>query len=466
MTRIQNYRMFATALLAMILTAAISVHAQTYSVLYNFGNGDGLYNPFGVIAQGEDGSLYSTTGGGTQGYGAAFRITLTGKLTVLHSFCSETNCADGDSPTGLTLRPDGHFLGTTEGNFFLPTVYDMSQTGTVTTLASNMSAPLSSPQAPPILGADGSFYGTDKGGGPDCGTVYKISGASTTVFEVLHNFDGTHGCLPSGPLALGTDGNLYGTTLSGGAADAGVVFRLMLRPGKSPVFTVLANFDGVTLNSSLGALVQGPDGNFYGTAQSSAFGAVFKITPSGTLSVLHSFNGTTDGAGPGAGLALATDGNFYGTTGAGGSTSGACANGGCGTLFRVTPAGSFSVLHTFAFNDGAGNQTAPVQHTNGMLYGDGNGGTGGGVFYRWSDNLPPFVSTVQLMGAVGSKVEILGQGFTAASVVSFNGVAATATIQSGTSLWTVVPAGATTGFVTVTTSTGTLTSNKQFIVLP
>jgi uncharacterized repeat protein (TIGR03803 family) len=165
MTRSQNYRMFAIALLAMILAAAISVHAQTYSVLYNFGNGDGLYNPFGVIAQGEDGSLYSTTGGGTQGYGAAFRITLTGKLTVLHSFCSETNCADGDSPTGLTLRPDGHFLGTTEGNFFLPTVYDMSQTGTVTTLASNMSAPLSSPQAPPILGADGSFYGTDKGGG-------------------------------------------------------------------------------------------------------------------------------------------------------------------------------------------------------------------------------------------------------------------------------------------------------------
>jgi len=122
-----------------------------------------------------------------------------------------------------------------------------------------------------------------------------------------------------------------------------------------------------------------------------------------------------------------------------------------------------------------------VQHTNGLLYGvtsfggafSGfgydctlNSNVGCGVVFSWNGSLPPFVSTVQSMGAVGGTIEILGQGFTSSTKVSFNGVRASSKILSGTSLWTVVPTGATTGPVTVTTSTGTLTSNRPFIVTP
>jgi hypothetical protein len=137
-------------------------------------------------------------------------------------------------------------------------------------------------------------------------------------------------------------------------------------------------------------------------------------------------------------------------------------------LFQVTPAGGFSVLNTFDSFTGSAPSSTPFQHTNGLLYGEaGTGGFGlAGVFYSWNGSLPLFVSTVQSMGAVGSSVEILGQGFTSTTTVSFNGVAASATVQSGTSLTATVPAGAATGFITVTTSSGTLTSNKQFVVTP
>ena len=158
----------------------------------------------------------------------------------------------------------------------------------------------------------------------------------------------------------------------------------------------------------------------------------------------------------------------------GGNVNFACTNG-CGTLFQVTPAGSFSVLHTFDFTTGFFVAATPFQHTNGLLYGttvEGGAGTavpcsfGCGVFYSWDGGLTPFVSTVPFMGAAGHFVGILGQGFTPSTTVSFNGTPATAMVVSGTYLKTTVPAGATTGFITVTTSGGTLTSNRQFVVTP
>jgi uncharacterized repeat protein (TIGR03803 family) len=205
---------------------------------------------------------------------------------------------------------------------------------------------------------------------------------------------------------------------------------------------------------------------------------VFKITPTGTLTVLHTLNGTTDGFIP-VSLVQATDGNFYGVAADGGTSSNPnCANGGCGTLFQITPTGSYSVLYNFDFTTGNpspyGNYpgATQVQHTNGQLYGDILfGGTGApcvpdgcGVFYSWDAGLPPSVSTVPFMAKPGTSVEILGQGFDSTTTVSFNGTPASATVVSGTYLKATVPSGATSGFVTVTTSSGTLTSNKQFIV--
>jgi uncharacterized repeat protein (TIGR03803 family) len=299
----------------------------------------------------------------------------------------------------------------------------------------------------------------------------------------LYQFDNVHGCNPAAPMILGTDGNLYGTTLNGGTEGGGVVFQLKLRSGKSPVVTVLANFDE-TNGHPWSPLVQGNDGDFYGTTSGSVFygetgagsgtGTVFKITASGNLTVLHTLNGTTDGANPYSGLVQATDGNFYGTALSAGFAPNAsltCVVG-CGTIFQITPAGTYAVLYSFDGFTGDFPIATPVQHTNGLLYGDtlSGGGCdnefGCGVIYSFDNNLPPFVKTIQLMGAVGSSVEILGQGFNSSTTVAFNGIAAEVNLQSATSLWTKVPAGATTGLVTVTTSSGPLNSNRNFIVMP
>jgi uncharacterized repeat protein (TIGR03803 family) len=247
------------------------------------------------------------------------------------------------------------------------------------------------------------------------------------VLTVLYNFDGTHGKTPYGPLAEGSDGNFYGTTTSGGASNAGVIF---------------------------------------------------KVTPTGTLTVLHDMSGIPDGSRPTAGLVQATDGNFYGVTQYGGNSAN-CSNNGCGVLFQVTPAGSYSVLYNFDATTGEQPLVTLIQHTNGLLYGVTYiGGTGQlcsngsvydcGVFYSWNGNLPPFVTLLPYRGKVGSTIEFLGQGFTSTSTVSFNGTPAVVASQgnTGTYLRAIVPSGATTGFVTVTTSTGTLTSNKQFVVTP
>jgi uncharacterized repeat protein (TIGR03803 family) len=483
MTGIKNYRMFAIALLALaVALAATSAHAQ-YSVVYSFGQaagiGDAAY-PQGALAQGGDGNLYSTAqAGGANLWGAVYKVTITnGKEIVLHSFCPMDNCADGNTPlSGLTLRGDGHFVGTastSEGSAGGPgSIFDITQTGGLTTLYTFTAG--GEPQAVPILGPDAALYGVNWGAGgkTNCGTVYR----QTAVNAVIHTFDKVHGCTPTNALVLGTDGSFYGTTSSGGTANNGNVFRLAYRPGNSTLLTVLANFDA-TNGPPIGALVEGSDGNFYGVTagiQGKVFGSVFKVTPGGVLTTLHALNGTTDGQYPAAGLTMASNGNFYGTAQGGGA-------GLRGTLFQITPAGSFSVIHSFANSGTDGfNPADLVQHTNGLLYGvTVNGGTqeglnyncslnindGCGVVYSWNGGLPPFVSTVKLMGQVGSSIFILGQGFTPSTTVSFNGTPATTRVLSGTLIVATVPTGATTGFVTVTTSTGTLTSKRQFIVLP
>jgi uncharacterized repeat protein (TIGR03803 family) len=480
MKKNKNYKMLAIGLLTLaVVSAAVPAHAQ-YSLLYSFGvsSATDAVDPPGQIAQGEDGSLYSTgEDGGATGWGAVWKITPAGKETVVFNFCPlPVTCADhdGNTPiTGLMLRPDGHFLGTTGFSFGLDgpgTIYDVSQTGSFSKL---FSAPSGTVPGIPIWGPDGSFYGLNGGGADNCGTVYRLS----TTYTVIHTFDRTHGCSPSN-LVLGTDGSIYGTTGTGGSSNAGVFFKLTYRPGLATLYSVLANFSSA-LEGPGGALVEDSDGNFYGLTGGSGtpggpYGSVFRVTPTGVLTTLHTLNGTTDGAFPTT-LTFASDGNLYGTAVLGGAEDG----GGFGTLFQITTAGAYTVLYRFTGpNSGAG-PFALVQHTNGLLYGTtANGGAfsgsnydcspnnGCGVVYSWNGSLPAFVSTVQLMGAVGSEVEILGQGFTSSSIVSFNGVPATATVQSGTSLHATVPVGATTGSITVTTSTGTLTSNRQFVVLP
>jgi uncharacterized repeat protein (TIGR03803 family) len=196
--------------------------------------------------------------------------------------------------------------------------------------------------------------------------------ASGTSFKNLLVFDSTNGALPGGTLAQGTDGNFYGTTAAGGANNDGTVYELTPQ-GK---LTILHSFDGTDGNGPIAVLALGSDGNFYGTSYeggghanvcSYGCGTVFKITPAGTLTTLYRFcaqAGCSDGDRPSA-LVQGSDGNFYGTTEFDGST--ACVNG-CGTVFRITPSGAFTTLLSF---DGTGGYSPSAY--GGLLLGtDGN----------------------------------------------------------------------------------------------
>lgn len=473
MIEIKHFRIFAITLLAIIAAfAATSAQAQ-YSLLYNFGSqSTDPANPTGSLTQGFDGTLYGTSsGGGTDAVGTVFKLTAAGQVKVLYSFCSLANCADGEQPAGLTLRPNGHFIGAAQvGGTGFGTIFDISPAGALTVLYTFTGGTDGREPSAPIY-ANGAFYGTaySAGAPSGCGTIYRIVGPG--AIQIMHRFNKTTGCYPTG-LVLGTDGNFYGTTQEGGTFEDGVVFSMT----PAGIVTVLHSFDPNSDGTEpVGTLIQANDGNFYGATKTSGFATfgpiIFKITSAGTFNIFYQLNGESDGDFVQAGLLQATDGNFYGVA----SQGGACDE--CGTLFRVTPGASFSVLNDFTLATGYNPAAAVTQHTDGVLYGNAlYGGTGTvqacsqfdgcGILYSWNGSLPPFVSTVQLMGSVASSVEILGQGFTSSTTVSFNGVPASATVQSGTSLRATVPAGATTGFVTVTTSTGTLTSNRQFIVTP
>jgi uncharacterized repeat protein (TIGR03803 family) len=460
------------------------VQAQTFSVLYNFGSNSGdpskpAYS--GIIAQGRDGNLYSTAPAGGTCCGAVFQITPAGKLKVIHNFTGSNN--DGAFPQGgVTLGSDGNFYGTAYqgGSVTAGAVFKVTPGGSATTLYSFTGGSDGAyPYAPPIEGNDGNFYGTTTAGGnttlcgSGCGTIYKITPAGTLT--TLYQFDITHGYAPYGPLALGTDGNFYGTTSFGTSANAGVVFRIS-PAGK---FTLLFSFDSTHGETPFAGLVQGADGNFYGTTiygGATGGGVVFKITSSGRLTVLHTMNGTTDGARPYGGLALASDGNFYGANANGGTVNSNCADG-CGTFFKITPKGAYSVLGKFDFTTGATPEITPFQHTSGVVYGDSQvGGSGNvnpcaagicGVFYSWKNTiLPAFVSLLPYSGKFGKAVEFLGQGFKGTTSVSFGGTVAKFQIISDTYLTATVPNGATTGSVTVKTSAGTLASNRVFRVTP
>src|ERR1019366_9456144 len=287
------------------------------------------------------------------------------------------------------------------------------------------------------------------------GTVFKITPSGTLT--TLHSFDDTDGAGPGG-LIQASDGNFYGTTWVGGANGYGTVFKIT----PAGALTTLHSFD-VTDGSYPFGLIQATDGNFYGTTDHGGAysncnlgcGTVFKITPAGTPTTLYSFD-STDGASPGW-MIQATDGNLYGITSEGGAN-------GYGTVFSITPAGALTTLSTLYYYDPQPWQL--IQATDGNFYGtaEDNGTYANGSVFRLSVGLGPFVKTEPSSGKVGAAVIILGTNLTGATSVSFNGTAATFTVVSSSEIQTTVPAGATTGTVTVVTPSGTLHSNKNFVV--
>jgi uncharacterized repeat protein (TIGR03803 family) len=230
-----------------------------------------------------------------------------------------------------------------------------------------------------VQGRDGALYGVTQSGGTG-GTVFKM--ALNGTLTILTSFY-TNGSLPHAGLVQGSDGNFYGTTSSGGQYQDGTIFRVT--PGG--LLKVLVSFNGTNGESPAAELVQGTDGSFYGTTQLGGqyhdsngyvYGTAFKMTADGVLTTLVSFN-STNGAGyqPWSSLLQSGDGNFYGTTRAGGGR-------GCGTLFQITPAGALPNLLSFNGTNGNGSFFSLVRGADGNLYGtsDGGGLYGCGTVYR------------------------------------------------------------------------------------
>jgi uncharacterized repeat protein (TIGR03803 family) len=486
---ISRYRAMSLAIAVVVLAVAATtpLPAQTYSALYEFGGQTGdPENPqySGIIAQGRDGNLYSTAPNTPTGLcsfcGAVFKISPSGTVTVVYDF----NDAAGSGYTpfgGLVLGTDGSFYGTTKagGAFNEGTLFKITASGTLTPWYSfgTCTYPCKEglyPKAPPVQGADGNFYGTtpNLNDGTNTGVVYKITSAGK--FTTIHVFDLTTGYNPNAPMIQGNDGNYYGTTTLGGktatptcvaafaSSTCGTVFKIT----PSGTVTFIYEFAKTDGAGPIGPVIQGTDGNFYGTTSeggTSGFGVVFKLTSSGVLTVLHDFNGT-DGKTPDAGLVQANDGNFYGVASAGGTL-------GYGTIFKITSTSdhTFSVIYNFDNTHGATPEVALFQHTNGILYGDTDTGDthGGGVFYSLNIGAAEFAKLQTTSGKVGTKVSILGQGFTGTTAVSFGGVKATTfSVSSDTYLTANVPTGAKTGTVTITRPSGTVNSIQQFKVTP
>ena len=380
---------------------------------------------------------------------------------------------------GLILATDGDFYGVNSngGNFGFcfgigcGAAFKITAAGTLTPLFDFTFSKAANPGSALVEATNGNFYGTSVNGGisdcgptaDGCGMIFEMSPAGELT--VLRDFDFNDGLDPqNAQMVQATDGDFYGETAGGGTSsnctdNCGTVFKIT--PGGR--FTSLHSFSGTDGYGPTGGLVQGSDGNFYGTTYAGGAhgdGTIFKITAAGTLTTLHSFDGT-DGLNLNGGLVLATDGNFYGTTYAGGAH-------GDGTIFKITPGGALTTLHNFDGTDGANASSVMLQATNGTFYGTmyAGGTSGNGTVFSLSEGLGPFVSFVRGTAKVGKWVEILGQGFGGTTSVSFNGTPAAFVVKRDTYLAATVPDGATAGPVTVTTPGGTLTSNTAFRVRP
>jgi uncharacterized repeat protein (TIGR03803 family) len=359
----------------LVMTPSAEAQADsTFTVLYAFKGGADGATPYAGLVRDAAGNLYGTTSeGGAYAWGTVFKLDTTGTKTVLHSFTGPP--LDGLVPQADLVRDAvGNLYGTTVGGGAsdVGTVFKLDTAGTETVLHSFTGEDGTTPYAGLARDAAGNLYGTAALGGPSGnGTVFKLDTAGRETV-VLYSFaGGTDGKFPNTRLVRDAAGNLYGTTWLGGAPDChspygcGTVFKLDATGTKS----VLYSFTKAQLDGKFpqGGLVRDAAGNLYGTTQDGGAlrkGTVFKLDTTGAETVLHSFTGgTMDGAGPFAGLLLGADGNLYGTTGSGGASN-------LGTVFKVTASGTETVLHSFRRStDGMRPHAVLVRDAAGNLYG-------------------------------------------------------------------------------------------------
>jgi len=400
---------------AILVVVSPTASSASQNILRQFtGGSDGAF-PYAGVVQAWDGKLYGvTTEGGSRFAGTLFRFTPGGGLTTLYSF---TGSYDGANPYGPLLpSTDSYLYGTTfeGGTNGYGAVYRMSIAG------NGAMTPLYSftggidggdPYSGLIQGGDGSYYGTTfETGANNAGTVFKVTGngAVTALYEFT---GGNDGALPYAGLIQGKDGNLYGTTLAGGVFGEGTVFQL----NTNGTLATLVSFNYANGGLPEGGLCAGPDGSFYGTTYSggsNGYGTVFRLATNGTLTTLIAFN-NTNGAYPIGTLMLGSDGNLYGTTSSGGP-------GGQGSVFQITTNGALTTLLWFDGLNGAAPQGTLLQAKDGTFYGTTPfGGTGfnpsvgGGYGTLFQLIVPIFVtnsfSTPPAIGALPYSASISGK---------------------------------------------------------
>jgi len=491
-----SWRMTPYAAVTLSAMTAIAP-AQTLTTLYTFSCTQGDCpdggTPIAALVQATNGDLYGTTySGGANGGGTVFKITPDGVFTTIYNFCSQSRCTDGEQPNvGLIQAADGDLYGTTRigGDSTYSssgggTVFKITPSGALTTLYRFCSQlPCLdgvTPDASLVQASDGDFYGTTPIEGVNCcGTVFKITpnGTLTTLYSFCSQSGCPDGSNPYGGLVQAANGDLYGTTNWGGTATTGC--GILTQGPCGTIFKITPTGTLTTLHSfcvqtgcadglgPIGPLVQAPDGTFYGItvglialASLEIFpGSIFKMTPNGEVTTLYS------GSSP-SGVMQATDGNLYGTTVLGGASD-------YGSILKITPSGTPTTLYGFCSQSGCRDGAFPnarlVQATNGDFYGttsNTNQVTPGGTVFRLSAGLRPFVETLPVSGTAGTHIEILGTDLTGATSVTFSGIAAAFEVVSRTEIVATVPAGATSGEIQVVTPSGVLSSNVPFRVLP
>jgi uncharacterized repeat protein (TIGR03803 family) len=450
----------ALGLFALLLSAT-SAGAETLKTFHAFAPRDGESNPSAGVILGGDGNFYGTTtdsssvSGTLPGCGAVFRLTPSGELTTLYRFGMKAN--DGAVPHAqLVEGSDGNFYGTTVYTSFsngkglgAGTVFKITPMGKLTTLYrfGKTANDGRFPEGSLAEGNDGNFYGTTyytaPGATPGNGTVFQITPAGVLTTIYTFGMSATDGASPYAGLVKGVDGNFYGTTVYRTSVDgvftgAGTIFQIT----PAGVLTTLHVFganayfgesppptDGA---GPYGGLVQGTDGNFYGTTTYAYFryagftyggsgsgaGTVFRISPSGTFLTIYNFGEiffsgevTTDGAYPEATLIQGGDGEFYGTTVRTGAFD--RGSGADGTIFKISSDGLLQTLYRFGTSatDGATPKCSLVEGLDGNFYGTTPSGGASG-----RGNVFELVSPAIVVGAVS---DVSSSGGT--SQVTLNG---------------------------------------------
>jgi uncharacterized repeat protein (TIGR03803 family) len=403
------------SMIALFCMAAAATHAQTLTTIYTFTTNDGDAQT-STLVLGRDGNFYGVTSlGGTSAYtcpwtggcGTVFKITSEGQVTTLYNFCSELDCSDGALPNGpLVEGADGNFYGTAglggrdcqpKGNGHnCGTVFRVTSAGELTTLyrfcSQTKCADGKIPEAGLVVDADGNFYGTTNEGGVNCvqaegcGTVFKITpqGALTTLYSFCSEKNCVDGRAPQASLLLASNGNFYGTTFNGGShgigiGGSGTVFEITPAGKETVIYSFCSQAHCADGWEPAAGLTEATNGKLYGTTAAgdvsySNGGTIFEITTAGEFTRLYEFcskANCADGSYPAAGLVQASDGNLYGTTILGGTNT--CVTLGCGTIFRISPAGKFASVYDFCSlagcADGSSPSTALVQGPKGLLYG-------------------------------------------------------------------------------------------------